>query len=214
MIENASLAFVFATRMEADPFAVMVNAEMVQTEPWPVYQAEIASQRIIIIVTGMGMSSAKKAIEFIIENYVINSVYNCGVAGSLCDELVVGDIVNVTRSWIYQAGEFHEIDYPVSGHTNHLKGYLDGVLLTIDRPVFDRHQKKFLSGVAQLVDMEGGIIAILCKQNNIPCQLIKVISDFSIERNQLALNLGNVSKELAYRLKIDITGLFSQEMTA
>ena len=80
MINNASLVFVFATRMEADPFVTMVNAGKVQTEPWPIYQAEIANQQAMIIVTGMGMTSAKTAIEFMLENYVINTIYNCGEA--------------------------------------------------------------------------------------------------------------------------------------
>ena len=88
------------------------------------------------------------------------------------------------------------------------------MLLTVDQPVFDQHQKKLLSDVAQLVDMEGGMIARLCKQNNIPCQLIKIISDYAIEREQLTFYLDNVSKRLAHRLTIDITGLYRQEMTA
>ena len=211
---STTFAFVFATSMEADPFVAMVNAKQIAKEPWPIHQARIAGQPSIIIVTGMGMESVRTAVEFIIDNYAANTIFNCGVAGSLTDDFVVGDIVNVSFAWIYQAGKIHEEAYRLSAHTYSLEGYAHGALLTVDQPVFDQYQKQSLSNVAQLVDMEGGMVARLCEQHNISCQLIKIISDSAIERNQLKNNLCNVSEKLADRIATDITRLFSQEMTA
>lgn len=214
MIVRTTLVFVFATPMEADPFVAMVNAKQTAKEPWPIYQARIADQPSIIIVTGMGMESARTGVEFIIDNYAVNTIFNCGVAGSLKDDFVVGDIVNVSLAWIYQDGRIHEDACRLFTHPYSLEGYADGVLLTVDQPVFDQYQKQSLSNVAQLVDMEGGMVARLCEQHSISCQLIKIISDSAIERNQLKINLCNVSEKLADRIATDITCLFSQEMTA
>ena len=210
---RTTLVFVFATTVEADPFINLVNAKQISHEPWLIYQTSLAGQPSIIIVTGMGMEPVSMAVEFIINNYAVNTILNCGVAGSLTDDFVVGDIVNVSCTWIYQAGEITEDARHLSTHPYSLEGYKDGVLLTVDQPVFDQHLKKSLSEVAQLVDMEGGMVARLCGQQNISCQLIKIVSDFAIKRNQLKHNLCNVSERLADRIATDITDLFSQEMT-
>ena len=159
MIAHTTLAFVFATSMEAEPFIALVNAEQTSKEPWPTYQARIAGQPAIIIITGMGMQPARMAVEFIIENYAANAIFNCGVAGSLTDHFIVGDIVNISSSWIFHDGELDDDVCPLSRHSQGLSGYTNGSLITVDRPVFDQHQKKTLSDVAQLVDMEGGIVA-------------------------------------------------------
>jgi len=214
VIAHTTLAFVFATSMEANPFIAKVNAQQILTEPWPTYRVKIAGQLAIIIITGMGMQPARMAVEFIIENHAANAIFNCGVAGSLTDYFIVGDIINISSSWIFHDGELDDDVCHLSKHSQGLSGYTNGSLLTVDRPVFDPHQKKTLSNVAQLVDMEGGMIARLCAQHNIPCQLIKIISDTALERNQLKHNLCNVSEKLADRVTTDITGLFSQEMTA
>jgi len=213
VIAHTTLAFVFATSMEADPFISMVNAEQTLTQPWPIYQASIAGQPSVIIITGMGMDMVRPAVEFIIDNYAANTIFNCGVAASLTDNFIIGDIVNITHSWVCQDGKIHEDVCQLSIHSHSLKEYPDGVLLTVDQPVFDQHQKQLLSGVAQLVDMEGGIVARLCEKNNIPYQLIKIISDYAAERKQLKLNLGDVSEKLAHRVVTDIARLFSQEIT-
>ena len=214
MITHTPLAFIFATSVEADPFIAMINGTQITRSPWPIYQAKLADQPSIIIVTGMGTEQAKNATEFIIENYAANRIFNCGVAGSLTDELIVGDIVNVTHSWVFQDGEIHKDVCHLSAHPISLEGYADGVLLTVDRPVFDQYQKKSFSDIAHLVDMEGGVVARLCEQKNISCQLIKIISDSAVERNQLKNNLCYMSEKLADRIVTDFICLFSQEMIA
>jgi nucleoside phosphorylase len=212
MIAHTTLAFVFATLMEANPFIAMFNAEQTSKEPWPVYQARISGQPTIIIITGMGMSPAKNATEFVIEYYAANTIINCGVAGCLTDESAVGEIINVTDSWVSQVEKVHEDVCRLSAHSYSLDGYKDGALLTVDQAIFDQGQKKILSDIAQFVDMEGGVIARICEQNNIPCQLIKIVSDYAVERNQLKSNLDYVSEKLAHSIAININRLFSQKI--
>jgi len=214
MIAHTTLAFMFATLMEAKPFITEVGAKQILQDPWSIYLASISGQPAIIIITGMGMESAMGATEFIIEHYAANKIFNCGVAGSLTDEFTVGDIINVTDSWVLSTTEFHEEVCHLSTHSHSLKGYTDGILVTVDQPIFDQTQKQKLSDVAQLVDMEGGIVARICGKNNIPCQLIKIISDPATERELLTDNLHDVSGKLAHRVATDIIRLFTQEMTA
>lgn len=214
MIANSKSAFVFATSMEADPFIASVNATQIKKYPWPVYQATISDQPMVMIISGMGMEQAKAATEFIINNFVVNLIFNCGVAGSLTDEFDIGDIVNITDSLIFKDGMIQDDVCQLPVHSPGVNGYSDGVLLTVDQPVFNQHEKSKLADIAQLVDMEGGTVARVCNQNNITCQLIKIISDHSIERNQLKDNLSNVSNILADRTVSDFICLFSQEMIA
>ncbi len=213
MIARTTLAFVFATPMEADPFIDLVNAVQIRSEPCLIYQAMLAGQPTIVVISGMGMCSAKTAMEFIVEHYPANTIFNCGVAGSLSDDYLVGDIVNITQSRTYQAGVIGKDICHISTHSSSLKGYTDGVLLTTDQPVFDWHKKKELSDVAQLVDMEGASIARICKQNNLSLQLVKIISDVAEDRSQLKTNLFDMSKVLADTLMLDLNKLFHRETT-
>lgn len=208
------ITIVFATILEAEPFICMTNAVLILRDPWPVYQTSISGRAVTIIITGMGMQTTGIASKFFIENYPIDMILNCGVAGSLTSDFVVGDIVNITDSWISKNNGLQKDICHLSAHTFSLRGYKDGVLLTVDKPVFDPVRRKILSADTQLVDMEGGIIARICERNNIPCQLIKIISDDATERKQLKRNLHKVSKILADNLVSDITRLFNQEMVA
>lgn len=207
------LVFIFATSMEADPFINLVEGEQIAGEPWSVYKAVLAGQPIIIIISGMGMDSAKNVMEFIVENYAANTIFNCGIAGSLDENFIVGDIINVTQSRVYKNDRVDEEVCDIQKHPYTLTGYLDGELLTVDFPVFDLDKKKKLSELAQLVDMEGAVIANVCKENNLTFQLIKIISDVAENRHQLEMNLFDMSKILANRLVNDINKLFHQEIT-
>ena len=139
---------------------------------------------------------------------------NCGAAGSLCDDFTVGDIVNVKESRISENGILRNDICRLAAHSCSLTGYSNGLLLTVDKPIFDPALKEKLSELTHLVDMEGGIIARICEQHNIPCQLIKIISDNATKRNQLKKNLARVSEKLANKIVIDLNRIFSQELTA
>lgn len=214
MTTGSTIAFVFATSMEADPFIARVNASQTKKYPMPIYRTTISGQPIIIIISGMGMAQAKTATEFVINHYAVNLIFNCGVAGSLTDVFDIGDILNITRSFIFKDDNIQDDVCNLTANSPGIDVYPDGVLLTVDRPVFDQDKKSSLTGIAQLVDMEGGIVARVCTQNNIPCQLIKIISDYSVKRNQLKKNLCSVSNKLADRIMSDIVCLFSQEKIA
>ena len=160
------------------------------------------------------MAQAKTATEFLINNYAVNLIINCGAAGSLTEVFDIGDIVNITRSLIFKDDNVQDDVCHLQSCSPGMGGYADGVLLTLDQPVFDRNKKNTLNIIAQLVDMEGGVIARACRQKKIPCQLIKIVSDHSVERNQLQNNLCNVSNKLADCMVNDITCRFGQEMIA
>lgn len=210
---RTTLVFIFATSMEADPFINLVKGEQIAREPWSVYQAVLAGQPTLIIISGMGMESAKNMMEFIVENYATDIIINCGIAGSLNKKFILGDIINIRQSRVYKNNRVDEEACDIEKHPFTLTGYPEGVLLTVDHPVFDLDKKKQLSELAQLVDMEGAVIAKVCKENNLAVQLIKIISDVAEDRCQLKMNLFDMSKILANRLVNDIHKLFHQEIT-
>ncbi|MEA2068947.1 MAG: UbiA-like polyprenyltransferase, partial [Verrucomicrobiota bacterium] len=51
-------------------------------------------------------------------------------------------------------------------------------LVTVDEPVFEPKRKKELSKYGELVDMEGYAVARVCEAHEIPCILIKGVTDF------------------------------------
>ena len=51
-------------------------------------------------------------------------------------------------------------------------------LVTVDEPVFQPERKKELSKYGELVDMEGYAVARVCEAHNIPCIMIKGVTDF------------------------------------
>ncbi|RKX44410.1 MAG: hypothetical protein DRP64_06615 [Verrucomicrobia bacterium] len=145
------IGIIFATEMEAQPFLDRGGPEGVVT-----------------VICGMGMEAARIATEELIEKYDITTIINAGVCGALINRIERGAVYRVSM---------------VS--TEHLKAGVNvgiGIglkrLVTVDEPVFEPKRKKELSKYGELVDMEGYAVARVCEAHNIPCILIKGVTDF------------------------------------
>jgi len=145
------IGILFATQMEAQPF--LDRGEL---------------DGVVIVICGMGMEAARIATEELIEKHEITTVINAGVCGALINRLERGAVYRVSM---------------VS--TEHLKAGVNvgiGVglkrLVTVDEPVFEPKRRKELSKYGELVDMEGYAVARVCEAHDIPCILIKGVTDF------------------------------------
>jgi len=145
------IGILFATEMEAKPF-------LDRGEP----------EGVVTVICGMGMEAARIATEELIEEHEITTVINAGVCGALINRIERGAVYRVSM---------------VS--TEHLKAAVNvgiGIglkkLVTVDEPVFEPERKKELSKYGELVDMEGYAIARVCEAHNIPCIMIKGVTDF------------------------------------
>lgn len=191
--------FIYATLAEAQPLIDQLAAASVE-EGVHRFATRHHGQALRIVVCGMGVSAAARATTAVIQQYPKATITNCGIAGSLSDELSVGDILNVRYSRMLKDSQLDDRQQEISRSDQHLGDYRDAVLLTVDVPVFDPVHRQALAHVAQLVDMEGAAIARICHQQNIPCQLLKAVSDFALTREQLHRNLQSVSATLARKV--------------
>jgi 4-hydroxybenzoate polyprenyltransferase len=145
------IGILFATEMEAKPF-------LDRGEP----------EGTVTVISGMGMEAARIATEELIEKHDVTSVINAGVCGALNNRVERGAVFRVS-----------------SVSTEHLKAAVNvglGVglkrLVTVDEPVFQPDRKKELSAYGELVDMEGYAVARVCEEHDIPCIMIKGVTDF------------------------------------
>lgn len=193
------LIFVFATLSEAQPLIDLLDAREL-TPDRQQFRAYFDAQTLLIVICGMGPHAAATVMHRIVRQYPQGKVLNCGIAGSLTDDPAVGDVFCIRRSRMQQHCRVTDEHHEIRATDIQLPGFRQGSLLTVDSPVFDPVQKQALSHVAQLVDMEGGVIARICRHHGIACQLLKAVSDFSEERQQLHRNLRAVSELLARQI--------------
>jgi 4-hydroxybenzoate polyprenyltransferase len=151
------IGVLFATDMEAAPFLERDPADTVVTK-----------------VSGMGMEAARQAAEALIREHGCTTIVNAGVCGALNNRLERGAVYRVSM---------------VS--TEHLKtavkvgvGFGLKRLVTVEEPVFDAGRRRELSRYGELVDMEGYAVARVCEELNVPCILIKGVTDFGDGRGK------------------------------
>lgn len=141
----------FATKMEADSF-------LEHTRP----------DHCIVIISGMGMEAAGSAARTLIEHHGVSRVVNGGICGALDDALRRGSVFFVSEALTEDQRDSVTLEQTRTAKR----------LVTVDKPVFETDRKETLSTFADLVDMEGYAIAKQCRGHNVPCVLVKGITDF------------------------------------
>jgi 4-hydroxybenzoate polyprenyltransferase len=144
------IGILFATQMEAKPF-------LERGEP----------EGTITVISGMGMDAARKATEELIERGC-TSIINAGVCGALNNRVERGAVYRISQVSTEKLAAAVNVGMGVG-----LKK-----LVTVDEPVFQPDRKKELSRNGELVDMEGYAVARVCEEYNIPCIMIKGVTDF------------------------------------
>ncbi|MDH3393072.1 MAG: putative 4-hydroxybenzoate polyprenyltransferase, partial [Desulfobulbaceae bacterium] len=83
-----------------------------------------------------------------------------------------------------------------SGQWNQVKSLS---LLTVTKPVMDVERRDELAGRGSIVDMEGYAVAEVCQRMNIPCELLKGVSDMADDSGKADIkkNIDEVSARLA-----------------
>jgi adenosylhomocysteine nucleosidase len=138
-------------------------------------------QGVDVLLTGIGKVAASVAVTAAIAERRPSAVLNIGTAGALRDGL----------EGVHRVGRVieHDVDHdalaaligePVSGEV-----VLDPdepiVLATGDAFVQDGTVRAALAVRAHLVDMEGFAVARACAAFDVPCELLKVVSDDASE---------------------------------
>ncbi len=166
---------VFATYAEAAPtLKALAAAELT---PDRYYRSELAD----IVITGMGALAAAAAIGRYGQN--ASCMINVGIAGALIPDVTLGQAVSVSqvmRNPILPdnldpySQDFHRSLFPI------LPIAEEGVrLITSDYPIHHPELSRHLRQHGDIVDMEGYGVALAAQQLGIPCQIDKVVSDFT-----------------------------------
>lgn len=176
------------------------------------YTGKLNGDEYIVIKCGIGKVNAARVTQMIIDKFEIDYIINVGVAGSLNDNLEIGDIV------IGKALVQHDFDTTAFGDE---KGYITGVgkIFQSDETLVEKYKNYILKNKlgykaivgtiasgdifctdefmkekiknkfgADCVEMEGAAIAQVCMLNQVPFIVIRSISDKPNGNNQMDYN--------------------------
>lgn len=145
------IGILFATEMEAKPFL-----------------AKGEQEGVVTVVSGMGMEAARIATEELIEKHGCTTVINAGVCGALSNRLKRGGVYRVSMVSTERLNAAVQVGV----------GFGLKRLVTVEEPVFETERRRQLRMYGELVDMEGYAVARACEEHNIPCIMIKGVTDF------------------------------------
>lgn len=202
------LGIVFATLMEASPFLKQSAAVQINHKKLLFISPKGKRPLFTVMISGMGKVAAALAAQELILNHNADLLINAGICGALKKGRAYGPEA-VFRIDSAVEGDCDRFGHPASpvfceaGLFSHMPG---ARLVTNDRPVFDRQEKRKLSEKGELVDMEGAAVARAAERHRIKWSMIKGISDLADDKGKESLqkNLVIVSEKLAKVLILEL----------
>lgn len=176
------------------------------------YSGELNEKEYIVIKCGIGKVNAARVTQMIIDKFEVDYMINVGVAGSLNDNLEIGDIVigkelvqhdfdttafGDEKGYITGAGKIFKSDealvekynnYVLENNQNYkaIVGTIaSGDIFLTEKAMKEKIRSKFN---ADCVEMEGAAIAQVCTLNRVPFIVIRSISDKPNGNNQIDYN--------------------------
>ncbi len=136
---------------------------------------------VIILITGIGRQNAEASLRRFLTGHLPRRVITCGFAGGLNPALAVGDLVYATG--------YPELEEPLAetGATRVTFFCADRIATT----AVEKQKLRDETG-ADVVEMESEAILNLCREQEIPCAMLRVISDPANE--DLPLDFNALSK--------------------
>lgn len=165
------------------------------------YKGKLGDKNIIAVVCGIGKVNAAICSQILISEYKVSSIINVGVAGGIGKNIYPGDIVigtdlvehdMDTSAFGDPIGQIPRLDtFSFKCDENLVKAALNaaneieeintftGRIVSGDQFIANINKIKWLSETFDAIscEMEGASIAHVCYLNNIPCVVIRSISD-------------------------------------
>ena len=166
---------------------------------------------VVVVVCGVGKVNAALCVQVLCDHFKVTHIVNTGVAGSLCAELDIGDLV-IGLGAMYHDFDCHMLNpnYPVGqvpGMDVHVfptnqvlvkaafaageltcAGHVKmGMIASGDQFICAAEQKaKIVEDTGAIcTEMEGAAIAHAAYRNGIPCVVIRAISDKADDSAQM-----------------------------
>jgi len=190
------IGIVYATQLEAGVLLKRLAATRCTKTPFEVYR--FGSDGVVII-SGMGKEKARAACTYLFDHFDITCVVNAGICGALSDRIHPGDIMRVELAHDGDVEDTAPLKLEmIAGHLS-WADLPTATLTTLSEPVFDEDRRAHHAKTAELVDMEGAAVASACRERDVPCCLLKGVSDRACSkgRRDLKRNLKAVSKQIA-----------------
>lgn len=164
-------------------------------------QGKINGKDVVLVKCGVGKVNAARTTQILLNNFEIEYIINVGTAGSLNENIEIGDIVigenlvqhdfDVTaagreKGYITDVGKYFYSDKNIIGKAKKTIELMNenfnafigtiatGDIFVQDLEVKERIKKEFNADCAE---MEGASIAQVCTLDNIPFIVIRSISD-------------------------------------
>lgn len=166
------------------------------------YAGKLKGRDVVVVRSGIGKVNAAICSQVLVDRYDVAAIINTGIAGSLRNEINIGDIV-LSKDTLqhdmdatgfgYPLGQIPQMDQSVfEGDTHMIEmakeccaqvvpeiGVHVGRVVSGDQFVSDRVKKVWLTETFQgyCTEMEGAAIAQTAYLNRIPFLIIRAISD-------------------------------------
>jgi adenosylhomocysteine nucleosidase len=178
-----NILITYAVEAEFAPWRAL-NMEKVIVGSVTSHRAHIGRATVDFVITGMGAANATR-----VANAVISNSYSVciasGFAGALQPAAKLGDIVACERVQHHTNHQIEICDPYLLAHASENGATRVATLLTTDHVVNTATEKNLLSAFADAVDMESFPILHAANKKNVPCAVVRVISD-SFDRDMPA----------------------------
>lgn len=195
-----TIGLVVAMTKEIMPFLERQSGkvEKLSDFPFETYSCEINGKRTVCVKSGVGEVFAAAATQYLITKYSPEIIVNFGVCGSLTDNFdtkeiaIVGGVayylfdtsaIDGTKVGQY-TGEDDVIMYTDKSLAEKVRKFLGGktpitICASGDKFVADEGEKKRLREDfnAEICEMESAGVLITARNSNVPCLIIKGVSD-------------------------------------
>ena len=161
------------------------------------FRAESGTNEIYILHTGMGVIAAACGVQYLVTAHKVDMIVNFGVVGGLTPEMKASKVCVVDRvvHYKYDCSEFMDLKVgQVAGHdsiflptseafTAKVSEIIPGIkhvtCCSGDKFIGTESEKRFLHETfsGDVCDMESAGIVLASEINQVPCLLLKAVSD-------------------------------------
>ena len=197
------------------------------------FEGDLAGKDVVIVRSGIGKVNAGICTQILVDDFGVDAVINTGVAGSLRNEINIGDIVLSTDAlqhdmdatgFGYEPGviprmedsvfvadeKLRSLAKEVNESVNTEIATFEGRVVSGDQFISDHDKKEQLVNTFQgyCTEMEGAAIAQVCYLNQIPFLIIRAISDKA--DNSATMDYGEFEvKAIEHTVKL-LTGMMDK----
>lgn len=197
------LGIIGAMEVEVEKLRDMMEKPQAQTVAGMMfYQGTIKGKDVVVVRSGVGKVNAGLCSQILVDKYHVDGIVNTGIAGSLKNEVNVGDIVLSTvavqhdvdaTGFGYPIGEIPQLgvkEFPADEHLRTLaercchKANPDiqtfsGRIASGDQFISSREKKNWIHDTfdAYCTEMEGAAVAQAAYLNQVPYLIVRAISD-------------------------------------